>query len=182
MRRPAAPHTDALGLPALREAIARFYSEHFRCEVPARRVVVTSGASAALLMACAALVDPGDEVLIADPSYPCNRQFAESFGGTVRLIPTTAADRFQLTADGVSTAWSEATRGVMVASPSNPTEHRYPRTSWPRSDVARSRGGWRIIDEISLGLADGDGGLPPRSVLASDPEAIVINSFRNTSG
>ena len=78
------PYTDALGLPALREAIARFYSEHFRCEVPARRVVVTSGASAALLMACAALVDPGDEVLIADPSYPCNRQFAESFGGAQR--------------------------------------------------------------------------------------------------
>ena len=177
------PYTDALGLPALREAIARFYSEHFRCEVPARRVVVTSGASAALLMACAELVDPGDEVLIADPSYPCNRQFAESFGGTVRLIPTTAADRFQLTADGVSTAWSEATRGVMVASPSNPTGTSVPADELAAiCDVARSRGGWRIIDEIYLGLADGDGGLPPRSVLASDPEAIVINSFSKYFG
>ena len=76
---------DGRPLPHRRPRVARVAGgnrpvlpERFRCEVPARRVVVTSGASAALLMACAALVDPGDEVLIADPSYPCNRQFAES--------------------------------------------------------------------------------------------------------
>ena len=180
------PYTGALGLRAVREAIAGFYSEHFRCEVPARRVVVTSGASAALLLACAALIDPGDEVLIADPSYPCNRQFAESFGATVRLIPTTAAAGFQLTADSVASAWTESTRAVMVATPSNPTGTSVPADELAAiCDVARSRDGWRIVDEIYLGLADPDGThptLPPRSVLATDPDAIVINSFSKYFG
>ena len=180
------PYTDALGSPTLREAIARFYSDHFRCDVPARRVVVTSGASAALLMACAALVDPGDEVLIADPSYPCNRQFAESFGAAVHLVPTTVSDRFQLTADSVSAAWTDATRVVMVATPSNPTGTSVPAGELAAiCDVARARGGRRIVDEIYLGLADPDGShpdLPPRSVLAADPDAIVINSFSKYFG
>ncbi|MFW0784146.1 pyridoxal phosphate-dependent aminotransferase [Gordonia sp. CPCC 206044] len=171
-------YTDALGLPELRAAIADFHATHFGAQVPAERVVVTSGASAALLLACAALIDPGDEVLVADPSYPCNRQFAEGFGARVRLVPTTPATRFQLTADLVAETWGRDTRGVMIASPSNPTG-----TSVPHDELVQmcgqigERGGWRIVDEIYLGLADDADGRGTRSILADDPDAIVVNSF-----
>ncbi|MXP20655.1 pyridoxal phosphate-dependent aminotransferase [Gordonia sp. HNM0687] len=176
-------YTAALGLPELRSAIADFYSRHFGCDVAPGRVVVTSGASAALLLSCAALIDPGDEVLVADPSYPCNRRFAESYGAQVRLVPTTAATRFQLTSDLVVDAWHERTRGVMVASPSNPTGTSVPFDELTRLCAeVRDRDGWRIVDEIYLGLADDAGGHAPRSILASDPGAIVINSFSKYFG
>lgn len=177
-------YTGALGLPALRTAIAEFTRDHFGADIDRRRVVVTSGASAALLLCCAALIDPGDEVLVADPSYPCNRRFAESFGARVRLVGTSAATRFQLTADLVDDAWTPDTRGVMVATPSNPTG-----TSIPYDELVRlctdveSRGGWRIVDEIYLGLSDpASDGTGPRSILTADPGAIVINSFSKYFG
>lgn len=178
------PYTAALGLPQLREAIAAFSADRFGAPIDAGRVVVTTGASAALLLACAALIDPGDEVLVADPSYPCNRRFAESFGARVRLLPTGAASSFQLTPRAVTDAWSARTRGVMVASPSNPTG-----TSIDGGDLLElcgavaDRGGWRIVDEIYLGLADdGADGIPPRSVAAADPGAVVVNSFSKYFG
>ncbi|MDF3282410.1 MULTISPECIES: aminotransferase class I/II-fold pyridoxal phosphate-dependent enzyme [unclassified Gordonia (in: high G+C Gram-positive bacteria)] len=180
-------YTEALGTVELREAIAGFYATHFRAEVDPRRVAVTTGASAALLLTCAALIDDGDGVLIGDPSYPCNRQFAESFGARVSLIPTTPETYYQLTPDLVTRSWHEETRGVIVASPSNPTG-----TSIPHDDLRRlcrevgDRGGWSIVDEIYLGLADPDAdGHPPRSVL-TDPTAtastVVINSFSKYFG
>ncbi|WP_440713784.1 aminotransferase class I/II-fold pyridoxal phosphate-dependent enzyme [Gordonia sp. FQ] len=173
------PYTGALGAPELRAAIAGFSRERFGAPIDPARVVVTTGASAALLLACAALIDPGDEVLVADPSYPCNRRFAESFGAQVRLLPTGPESRFQLDAAAVADAWSERTRGVMVASPSNPTG-----TSLPHQDLldlshaTHDRGGWRIVDEIYLGLADGE----RRSVAADDPGAVVVNSFSKYFG
>ncbi|UQE74331.1 aminotransferase class I/II-fold pyridoxal phosphate-dependent enzyme [Gordonia sp. PP30] len=173
------PYTGALGTPELRAAIAGFSRERFGAPIDPARVVVTTGASAALLLACAALIDPGDEVLVADPSYPCNRRFAESFGARVRLLPTGPESRFQLDAAAVADAWSERTRGVMVASPSNPTG-----TSLPYQDLldlihaTHDRGGWRIVDEIYLGLADGE----RRSVAADDPGAVVVNSFSKYFG
>ncbi|MGV9711806.1 aminotransferase class I/II-fold pyridoxal phosphate-dependent enzyme [Gordonia sp. NPDC003424] len=177
-------YTGALGLPELRAAIADFTRDHFGAAVDPHRVVVTSGASAALLLCCAALIDPGDEVLVADPSYPCNRRFAESFGARVRLVGTSPATRYQLTADLVDEAWSSDTRGVMVATPSNPTG-----TSIPFDELLRlctdveARGGWRIVDEIYLGLSDpAPDGTGPRSILTADPGAIVINSFSKYFG
>lgn len=181
-------YTGAVGLPELREAIADFYRHHFRApSVTADQVAVTSGASAALLLACAALIDPDDGVLIGDPSYPCNRQFAQAFGARVQLVPTGVVDRFQLTGDAVETAWTDATRGVIVASPSNPTG-----TSLRHDDLTdlcrrvAARGGWSIVDEIYLGLSDpGDDGRPPKSVLA-DPaigtDVVVVNSFSKYFG
>ncbi len=172
-------YTGALGLPELRERIASFSGTQFQAPIDPRRVVVTTGASAALLLSCAALIDPGDEVLVGDPSYPCNRRFAESFGADVTLLDTDPASHFQLTPRGVADAWSDRTRGVMVASPSNPTG-----TSLGYDDlldlcrVAEDRDGWRIVDEIYLGLADGE----RRSVAADDPGAIVINSFSKYFG
>lgn len=178
------PYTGGLGTPELRAAIAGFSAVHFGAAVDPRRVVVTTGASAALLLACAALIDPGDEVLIADPSYPCNRRFAESFGADVRLLPTGPEHCFQLDAQTAADAWSERTRGVMTASPANPTGTCLPYAELlALSRAAAERDGWRIVDEIYLGLADdAPDGTPPRSIAADDPGAIVVNSFSKYFG
>ncbi|SPF06793.1 pyridoxal phosphate-dependent aminotransferase [Streptomyces sp. MA5143a] len=177
-------YTAALGLPALRQAIAGFYADQHGVEVDPARVVVTAGASAALLLAAAALVDPGDEVLIADPAYPCNRQIVESLGARVILVPTTAEGRYQLTASSVRAGWTERTRGVMVATPSNPTGTSVPAGELAAiCEAARERDAWRLVDEIYLDLGDHDGqGRPPRSALSFDPGAVVINSFSKYFG
>ena len=177
------PYSAALGAPWLREAIAEFSGTQFGAPVDAGRVVVTTGASAALLLACAALIDDGDEVLIADPSYPCNRRFAESFGANVRLLSTGPQRRFQLDAQTIAAGWSDATRGVMIASPSNPTgtSMTYDELLTSCREV-ESRGAWRIVDEIYLGLADDSPGSGRRSVAADDPGAVVINSFSKYFG
>ncbi|WLW50114.1 pyridoxal phosphate-dependent aminotransferase [Streptomyces sp. YU58] len=177
-------YTAALGLPALRQAIAGFYADQHDVEVDPGRVVVTAGASAALVLATAALVDPGDEVLIADPSYPCNRQIVESFGARVGLAPTTAATRFQLDTASVRAHWTDGTRGLMIATPSNPTGTSVPADELAAlCGLARERGAWRIVDEIYLNLGDHDErGRPPRSALSYDPDAVVINSFSKYFG
>ena len=180
----ALPYTGALGLPALREAISGFYARAHGLQISPERIVVTAGASAALLLLTAALVDPGDEVLVGDPSYPCNRQFLAGFGADVRLVPTDAASRFQLDLAAVQRHWSARTRGLMIATPSNPTG-----TSVPPAELAaicqwaQSHGAWRLIDEIYLDLADAQpDGSPAPSVLAHDDGACVINSFSKYFG
>ncbi len=105
--------------PAL--AISRWYATRFGIQVAAERIVLTAGASAALQLACLALIDAGDEVLMPDPSYPCNRHFVSAAEGTAVLLPTTPEQRFQLSAAQVDAAWGPRTRGVLLASPSNPT-------------------------------------------------------------
>jgi aspartate/methionine/tyrosine aminotransferase len=180
----ALPYTSALGLPALREAIAGFYAGRHGVAVDPARIAVTSGASGALLLACAATLDPGDEVILADPSYPANRQLIGAFGGVIRSVATTPETRYQLTAEAVRNAWTPATTAVLAASPSNPTGTSVPRGELAAiCETARDRGAWRIVDEIYLNLADPTpDGAPARSVLDSDPDAIVINSFSKYFG
>jgi aspartate/methionine/tyrosine aminotransferase len=136
------------------------------------------------VLAAAALVDPGDQVIIGDPSYPCNRQIMESFGGQVTLAPTTAATRFQLDAATVRSNWTERTRGIMIATPSNPTGTSVPADELAAiCNLAREHDAWRIVDEIYLDLSDHDDrGRPPRSALSFDPDAVVINSFSKYFG
>lgn len=178
------PYTGALGLPALREAIAGFYERAHGLKLSPDRVVVTAGASAALLLVTAALVDPGDEVLVGDPSYPCNRQFLSGFGADVRLVPTDASSRFQLDLAAVQRHWSARTKGLMIATPSNPTGTSVPPAELAAiCDWARSHGAWRIVDEIYLNLSDAQAdGTPAPTVLAADPGACVINSFSKYFG
>jgi len=180
----AMPYTGALGLPALREAIAGFYQSAHGVHIAPERIVVTAGASAALLLLTAALVDPGDEVLVGDPSYPCNRQFLSGFGAQVRLVPTDAASRFQLDLAAVQRHWSARTQGLLIATPSNPTG-----TSVPPQELAaichwaRNHGAWRIVDEIYLNLSDAQlDGTPAPTILALDDGACVINSFSKYFG
>ena len=169
-------YTPALGLDALRERISQWYAQRFGVDVPARRIVVTAGASAALQLACLALVDAGDEILMPDPSYPCNRHFVSAADGKPVLIPTTAAERFQLSAEKVAEAWGEKTRGVLLASPSNPTGTSIAFDELLRiHDVVRARGGVTIIDEIYLGLSHDPA--YSQTALALGEDLISINSF-----
>ena len=180
----ALPYTAALGLPELRRAIADFYHERHHVDIDPRRIVITAGGSAALLLATALTVDPGDEVIVADPSYPCNRELIRSFEGVVVDVPTSAATRFHLNAELVDRAWSERTKAVMVTSPSNPTGTTIDFDVLKGvCDLARFRGAWRIIDETYLDLADQEpDGSEVRSALLADPDAIICNSFSKFFG
>jgi aspartate/methionine/tyrosine aminotransferase len=168
-------YTHATGLPALREAISKHYKTRFQLDVPAERIVVTAGASGALLLACAALIGRDSEVLMPDPSYPCNRHFVAAFEGRAAMIPCGPLERFQLTAAMVRAHWSERTAGVLLASPSNPTGTSIPTGELRAiADASRERGGFTLVDEIYQGLSYD---AKPESALALGEDLIVINSF-----
>ncbi len=196
----ATQYTQATGLGELRERISAWYASRFGVQVPARRIVLTAGASAGLQLACLALIEAGDEVLMPDPSYPCNRHFVSAAEGSARLIACTPEERFQLTADKVQAAWNSTTqgegnvktrgnsnvktrgnsnvktRGVLLASPSNPTGTSiHPAELRRIHEVVSRHGGVTMVDEIYLGLShDAAFG---QSALAIDDQIISINSF-----
>lgn len=175
IRAGATQYTDSLGTAPLREAIAAHYQRAYGLAVDPRRIVVTAGASAGLLLACAALVEEGNEILMPDPCYPCNRHFVSAFGGAPILIPSGADDRYQLSARHVAANWTAHTRGVMVASPSNPTGTSMTEPQLVAMlEAVRARRGFAIVDEIYQGLSyDG----APVTALAHGDEVITVNSF-----
>lgn len=175
----ATQYTESLGLPELREAIAAHYAEAYGLTIDPRRIVVTAGASAGLLLACAALVSEGDQVLMPDPCYPCNRHFVSAFGGQPVLVPSGSEERYQLTAAHVEERWTTRTRGVLVASPSNPTgTSMTPQQAQELVASVRARGGFAIVDEIYQGLSyrDNEEGKPV-SALSFGDDVITVNSF-----
>lgn len=168
-------YTAALGLQPLREAISAHYRDAFGVDVPATRIVITAGASGALLLACAALVERDAEVLMPDPSYPCNRHFITAFNGRPVLIPSGPKDRFQLSAAMVAANWNDRTRGVLLASPSNPTGTSITRDQLEHTVAAvRDRGGFSLVDEIYQGLTYDH---QPFTALSLGEDLVVINSF-----
>ena len=169
-------YTPALGIEPLRQALSDWYTQRFGVDVPARRIVITAGASAALQLVCLSLIDAGDEILMPDPSYPCNRHFVSAAEGRAVLLPTTADERFQLSADKVQAAWGDKTRGVLLASPSNPTGSSIAPQELRRiHEVVKAHDGLTIIDEIYLGLSHDDA--YGQTALAIDDNIISINSF-----
>ncbi|HSI58225.1 MAG TPA: pyridoxal phosphate-dependent aminotransferase [Ideonella sp.] len=172
-------YTDATGLPALREQIAGWYASRFGLQIHPRRIVVTAGASAALQLVCLALFQEGDEVLMPDPSYPCNRHFVAATGATARALPAGPEARFQLDAAGVAAHWSSATRGVVLASPSNPTGTSIAPAELGRIvDTVRAHGGITVVDEIYLGLSYDDSFAGSAlSLPGAADDVISINSF-----
>lgn len=168
-------YTPALGLPELREAIAGHYADRFGVILDPGRVVVTPGASGALLLVLGVVVNPGDEVLMADPGYPCNRHFVELLEGRPLSLPVGPETGYQLTAELVEAAWSERTRVVVVATPSNPTGTLLePDRLRALQRVVRERGGMLIVDEIYHELVFDQ---PAYTVLSQTSELFVINSF-----
>ena len=171
-------YTPALGLPELRAAIAASYPAPARPD-PAR-VVVTPGSSGALMLVFGVLINPGDEVLMADPGYPCNRHFVRLYGGRARLIPVDASTSYQLTAELIRRHWSPATRAVLISSPSNPTGTLVAdREMALIASTVRSQGGVLIVDEIYHGLTYGQ---TARSALEQDADLFVVNSFSKFYG
>ena len=173
-------YTSSLGLPELREAISGYYADRFGVEVPARRIVVTTGASGALLLALAATVDRDDKVLLADPGYPCNRNLIRMCEGIPVGLPVDAGTDYQLTAGLVAEGWASGTKAVLLASPSNPTGTLVPPGEL--ADIAGEadrRGGVCFVDEIYGELVYDQA---PATVLAATDTPFVINSFSKTFG
>lgn len=174
------PYTQAMGLPELREAISRFYHDRFGVEVSPERIAVTPGASGALMLALAVTTDPGDEWLLPDPSYPCNRHMVRSFEGIARSIPVDATTAFQPSPQQIEAGWTPRTRGLMVASPSNPTG-----TLLSAENLAAlhttvcERNGLLIVDEIYQGLTYG---IEATTALRHMDDIFVVNSFSKYFG
>jgi len=168
-------YTPALGIPALREAISDWYTTRYRVKVPPERIVITAGGSGALLLALGVLLSPGDEILMGDPSYPCNRHFVRTLEGQARLIATGPQNSYQLTAAMVEQHWSPKTIAAMLASPSNPTGTMIADSEMRAiAEVVHARGGRLIVDEIYHGLTYG---FDAATALAISDEIFVLNSF-----
>ncbi|UOO92373.1 pyridoxal phosphate-dependent aminotransferase [Vitreoscilla stercoraria] len=173
-------YTQALGIPELRTAISAWYQKQYGIDVPASRIVVTPGGSGALLLLSALLMNPNDELLMSDPSYPCNRHFLRLVEGKARLIETTATSRYQLTPAMVREHWNEHTKGVLVASPSNPTGELLSREQLQAlAQVCRELGGVLLVDEIYHGMVYGEDAV---SVLEVADDVLVLNSFSKYFG
>ncbi|HZQ63202.1 MAG TPA: aminotransferase class I/II-fold pyridoxal phosphate-dependent enzyme, partial [Casimicrobiaceae bacterium] len=147
-------YTSALGLPALREAIAEHYRLQYGVRISPERVIVTAGSSAGLLLILALLLNRDDEILLADPGYPCNRHFARVLEGRPVGIPVGPDSGYQLTAGAIEGHWTSRTRAVLLASPSNPTGTMVAPDEMRRIAATVDRlGGRLIVDEIYLGLS-----------------------------
>jgi aspartate/methionine/tyrosine aminotransferase len=175
-------YTPALGITPLRQAISRYYGERFNADVAPSRIIITAGASAALSLASAALVNPGDRVLMTDPSYPCNRHFVAAFDGIADAIKVGAESRFQMTSNLIDQHWTKTengsvnhARGALLATPANPTGTSIPFAELQKIiENIRGRNGFSIVDEIYLGLSYHE---KPRSILEVASDVVVTNSF-----
>ncbi len=168
-------YTPALGLPALRQAISDFYRQRYAVDVPARRIVITPGASGALLLVLGVLLDRDSEVLLADPGYPCNRHFVRFLEGQSRGITVDASTGYQLSAALLHQHWADNTRAVLLATPSNPTGTVIEKDELASmATMVAERGGAMLVDEIYHGLIyDGN----DDTALSVSDELFVINSF-----
>ncbi|MDF1762650.1 MAG: aminotransferase class I/II-fold pyridoxal phosphate-dependent enzyme, partial [Oleibacter sp.] len=177
-------YTPALGLPALREALAGYYQQRFAVSLNPKRIVLAPGASGALLLLTAARLNPGDGLLLADPGYPCNHHFGHLFGAHPQRISCGAEQQYLLTASDIDSHWQAHTKAALVASPANPTGAVYSPTQMQALVVAVSRqGGDLWVDEIyqELHFSDAVNHSPMTALQVSD-EVVVINSFSKYFG
>lgn len=168
-------YTPALGMPALREAIAEFYQTRYDVTVSPTQVVITPGASGALMLALGVIMQEGDEVLLADPGYPCNRNFVRFLSGKTRPVSVDATSGYQLTLKHLQDNWSDKTTAVMVASPSNPTGTLLNKSELIKmAKFVKEQGAYLIVDEIYHGLVYEN---EIDTALSINENIIVINSF-----
>ncbi len=173
-------YTPAVGLQALRQRIAEFYQQRYGVDVDPQRIVITPGASAALQLVMAVLVNPGDQVLMADPGYPCNRNFVYLLNGKPLGIPVNAASAYQPEPQQVRERWTEAVTALLVASPSNPTGTLLGEAALREYHaIAAAHGGSLIVDEIYHGLVYDR---QASTALAVSEDIFVVNSFSKYFG
>ena len=176
-------YTQALGTPALRERIARYYEESAGVQVAPERIVVTAGASGGLLLLAGLLLDPGDELLMPDPGYPCNEVFVGLVNGAPRRVDVGADSGFQLTPEALAAAWTAQSRGLLLGSPANPTGALVSRARLAALvDVVHERQGFFLLDEIYQGLIYGDDQPEYRTGLSVSQDIFVLNSFSKYFG
>lgn len=168
-------YTEALGMPALRERIARYVEERYGKSIGPERVIVTAGSSAGFVLAFLAILDPGAALGLPSPGYPCYRQILKALGVRPHLIETSGQGRWMPTAADVDRLADEDAAGLLLASPNNPTGTMVlgPRLG-ELAEACRRRGLWLISDEIYHGL---EYDAPAETALSHSDAAIVVNSF-----
>ncbi|MBR4970442.1 MAG: pyridoxal phosphate-dependent aminotransferase, partial [Paludibacteraceae bacterium] len=114
-------YTHSLGDKDLREEISNFYKREYNVEVDPEQIIVTSGSSPAILMALMVLCEPGSEVILSDPGYPCYKNFVLACNATPVCVDLSAEDGFQYSIDKIKKAITPKTRAIFVNSPMNPT-------------------------------------------------------------
>ncbi len=173
-------YTPASGLFELRQAISAYYQSRYGVSVSPERILITPGSSGALQLLMAALINPGDELLMADPGYPCNRNFVRLVEGWARAIPVDASSAYQLSAGHLQQYWGKKSKAVLLASPSNPTGTLI-QTDQMRllADFVAGQNGHLIVDEIYHGLTYG---VKAETALAISDDVFVINSFSKYFG
>jgi len=171
-------YTPALGLPQLREAIATYYQTNYKLKIASERIVITPGASGALLLVLGTLINPGDQVLMADPGYPCNRNFVRFVEGEAIGIAVDASSNYQLTKELIAQYWNSKTRAVILASPSNPTGTLVSKKDLQEiHNFVQQNNGYLIVDEIYHGLIYGD---KSQTALALADDSTSNRSSSNT--
>ena len=173
-------YTQATGLPELRAVIAQWYAQQYGVEISPQRIIVTPGASGALLLAVTLLLDAGQGLLMSDPGYPCNRNFLSVVNAEAQLVPAGSEERYQLSAAQADRYWRDNTAGVVVASPANPSGEILTRDQLrDLFELCQRRNGTLIVDEIYHGLTYG---VDAPSILEITDRAFVINSFSKYFG
>lgn len=164
-------YTHSLGKRELREALAEHFDNRYGATAMPERILVTLGTSPALWITMAVLIEPGDEVILGDPSYACYPNFIRFFGGIPKFVPLSAADGYQFPIEEVRKAIGPRTKAILVNSPSNPTG-----TLLCDDNLTRlaELGVPVISDEIYHGLVYSG---RERTMLEFDPDAIVLNGF-----
>jgi len=173
-------YTPALGLLELRRAIASFYECRYGVIISSDQVVVTPGSSGALQLLMNVLINPGDEVLMADPGYPCNRNFVRLIGGEPVSVPVSSDTAYQLNVEHLQRYWTPATKVVLVVSPSNPTGTLISKQSMREmAEFVKQRNGVLLVDEIYHGLIYEDA---VSTAVGLGDHVFVINSFSKYFG
>ena len=168
-------YSSAIGMLPLREAIAHFYQTKYGVTVSPDRIIVTAGSSAALLMTMGVLLNSGDEVLMADPGYPCNRHYVHAMDGVPKSIPVGPEFAYQLAASHIEQHWGPRSAAALVATPSNPTGTLVSDAELRAIHQAVTvRGGTLIVDEIYQGLTYG---IEPSTALSIADDIFVTSSF-----
>lgn len=169
-------YTAALGIPSLRRRIAQHYRETYKADIDPNRIVITTGSSGAFVLSFLSMFNPGDRVAMTVPGYPPYRHILTALGCEPVLIETTSATRHALTGEMLLDAHRKTPlKGVLVASPANPTGTMMTREALgDLIDAAESAGIRFVSDEIYHGL---DYAFPAVSAAELSPSAMVINSF-----